>query len=318
MENINSSIPTSSEPTPAVASKLPRRLVFLLLTLVAVIIGVFSWQTYFSQKFFNKEPVLEDKAVAKVGEELIYQQDLQQVQIAVPTGTPGASVSERKLNQNDALQILVAQSIILQGARDDGLVTLDTTVFNSKDKNLRKRAELVNEINQKINDRADGTRGWIFSFRFNTLPGTTYEQDKTLAYNKVKELHDQIKTGKITFQQAGENIKNDSSLSKITPDYQNQVPYQFWSKSPQPITFFPKFDKILYSLKQGETSDIYQARGSDYVGGKVAEGTSSGIQEDSGETAYLFGQITSIANSGKPDAGTWFEGKSKQYEVTYY
>lgn len=247
---------------------------------------------------FIKDP---KKAVAKVGEEIIYQQDLD-VEIAKQPNFPSTPSAKTQL-----LQKIASDSAILQGAAQEGLVTLDKTVFNSTEKDYLKRIKLVEELKSKVTGQADSISGTIIAIWFHNIKigPLGLEKSKQMAYDKITKLQSEVKTGKITIEQAGEAIKKDTSLAQIDPAYASNALLNFKINRGQQLTGDKKFNDALSSLKVNEISDVFLGQDRNSVGKTF-------------DALYHFGQIKQRIESGKPSFTDWFALKAKKYALTIY
>lgn len=250
----------------------------------------------------QRQEQIPQGAIAKVGEEYIYQRDLD-IELSLQ---PSASESGiRKI----LLDKLAEDSVIIQGAKDDKIVEIASDVYNSSDKDYVKRIQVVKEIKKKVEESEDSIRGTILTIWFaNVEIGPLgYERAKQVAFEKISKLHKDVKEGKITIKQAGEVIQNDKSLAQIDKAYKTNAVLEFKANKNETITFNKSFNDALWKLSDNEMSEIST--------GTVLE-RSSGKQVDAN---YVFGQIEKHIRSGRFESfDKWLEDKRKLYEVVYY
>lgn len=193
--------------------------------------------------------------IAKVGDELIYQRDLDLELVAYP---PLGSLEERKIF---LLEKIATDSAILQSAKKDGLIKqLDATIFNSEDKDYLKRIKIVEDVKNTINSKTDQIKGTIISiwfYNFGKVGSLGYDRGKEFALEKITKLHNDVKSGKMTINQAAEAIRNDSSLAQIDESYKSNAQYDFIISPNQDLTGDKDFDKFLQTASKNQVSDIY-------------------------------------------------------------
>lgn len=236
----------------------------------------------------KSQPNTQNKIIAKVGEENIYQKDLD----AALTGLSKISTaSQSAILKQQVFDQLIQDSVILQGGQADGLIKLDNTTFNSTNKDYGKRATLVDQVRKAVFDQTPGSKGTVVTVWYKQA------KDKSLASDKISQLRQEVADGKITIQQAIDNIKADNTLAKLDPNYQINAGFAFSSQKDRPATTYPEFDNILQSLKPGETSSVYEA-------------TKSG---------FLFGQVSKVVTTTSViDFSDWLAQKQKIYPVQIF
>lgn len=244
-----------------------------------------------------------EQAIVKVGEETIYKKDLDTELASYP---PSIKTEDRT---KTLLDKIIYDSIILQGAAADKFIKLDPTVFNSPRKDYAARIKLVQEAQRIILSKEDSISGVVVGiWFFNTKPGKVgYEKGQQIALAKITELHNDVMAGKITIEEAGTVIKNDSSLAQVDAIYKNNAMFKFTITKEQKISFDPEFDKVIRQLKVGEISDVFLLNDQNPQSGKMIP------------ALYTFAQVQKIIQNGS--VGTfedWIANKKKQYEIKYY
>lgn len=238
---------------------------------------------------------------ATVGEENIYQKN---VDILVANATRGIGVDYNKLFTDK----LIEESIVLQSARKDKLVTLDNSVFNSENIDLIKRSALVKQIKDAIENKADKIEGSVISIWFynDVLGSLGLEGGKKFAFDKITPLQNQVKSGIITTKEAADRIRNDASLGQIDENYYHNAIFDFSANKGSKISFDASFDKVLWSLKEGETSDVYLLKDKNVDTGEIVD------------ALYVFGQVTKkTAKDGANGFDAWLNDNKKLYAVRY-
>lgn len=308
-QQMNNSIPPQSSQS-ATTKKIILSLVALLLILT---IGGLVWQRFATQRNKQNPPVnktAENLYSIKVGNELIYKEDITKMVSLGLVASPSATQPElEKLAQGK----IIYESIVLQGAETDGLITLDKNVFNSPAKDYAKREQLVQEVRKNIDKQSVGTHGTVIYLWFNNPDSSiTYEEAKQITFTKMKDLQSKVKNKEMTIEQASQLIKNDEELRLVNKNYSINSSVDFNIQGSPNITFFPKFDSILRSLKTGEVTDLYLAKDSEYS-------IESDKKHSDIDAVYMFGQVSKIITTKEMiDFSTWYEQKQTKYEVKYY
>ena len=204
---------------------------------------------------------------------------------------------------------LIEESIILQSARKEKLTTLNSSVFNSETLDLNRRSALVKQIKETIEQKADKIEGSVVSIWFYnvTLGSLGFEEGKKFAFEKITPLQKQVKDGLITIKEAGERIKNDTSLAKIDKNYYYKAIFDFSTSKGGRISFDDSFNQLMWSLKEGETLDVYLLKDKIVDTGEMTD------------AVYMFGQVTKkINNDGSMGYDAWLKENKKLYEVRYF
>src|SRR3989344_9557888 len=225
---VNNVIPPNNDMTNHHKKKKQTAAVLFFLT-IAIIAGIVLYPRLAKQVPFLKktvqappERIAEKKdpntAVMKVGDELIYQEDFDFEKSQYP---PVKGVDVNKL----LVDKITADSIILQAAKADGVITLDNSVFNSQNKNYLKRVKLIQQAKKTINEKSDSISGsyvaiWFFN---DVAPKIGVEKAKQIALEKITKIHADVRSGKLTMKQAGETIAKDKSLEDTDPAYQTNA-----------------------------------------------------------------------------------------------
>lgn len=242
-------------------------------------------------------------SIAKVGDEYIYSADFDTENNLYPPA-PGSDSKKVILDR------LTEDSIILQGAQEDGLAKLDLTVYNSKDKDYKKRVELVAKVKNDIKNQSDTYKGTIVAIWFlNDRVGPLgYEKSKQIALEKITKLHGDVKSGKITIQQAGENIKRDSSLAQLDKAYKSNAIFNFYSTKDDPPTYDDNFNQALFNLPAKGISEVFTGKSADLDNNNQLT-----------DAYFIFGQLKEKAGSGKYISfDDWLNKKKGIYSVEIY
>lgn len=242
-------------------------------------------------------------SIAKVGEEYLYQTDFNAEMNLYPS--TGGTDSKQFI-----LERLITDSIILQGAQSDGIIKLDSPVFNSKNKDYKKRVELTAKVKNDIKNQSDTYKGTIVTIWFlNDHVGPLgYEKAKQIALEKITKLHNDVKSGKITIEQAGEAIKRDSSLAQLDKAYKSNALFSFYSTKDDPPTYDDDFNQALFNLPAKSTSEVFTGKSADLDNNNQLT-----------DAYFTFGQLKEKAGSGKYiSIDDWLNKKKGIYSVEIY
>lgn len=306
-------LPSNPDSLPQSHSERKKYLFIILGIVVLLIIGVFVylWQKQsINLSSINKTTQQNslEKVIIKVGEENIYQKDLNYLKKLLPQTL---QVNFDSGQSKTLLDQLIQDSIILQGAAQDKLIQLDSSIYNSLEKNYAKRGEVIKKILTDIDNQRPGVRGTVIGIWFNNSISTTsslsYKERQNIALTKITQLHNQVKTNQLSVQQAQDKIVHDVTLLQLDKDYKENASFDFITSATQPATTFPDFDKILLLLKPGEVSSIYTVQ------------SSKPGQNNKVPTAYLFAQATTVVTLNKSLLfKDWLAEKQKTFSIIFY
>jgi hypothetical protein len=273
-------------------------LIFFLL-IVGVIYGSFKYQS----NMFSADTPTDNDVLLKVGKETIYYKDLSTELASYPDRSDGSA-------KGIVTQKLIDDSVILQGASDEGLVDLDVSVFNSIDKDYAKRISLIEDIKANLNKDSVSAKGYVVSiwYRNNGYIGPRgLAASKELARKKLEVVRQEVVSGRMSIQTAGNVIKNDSSLKELDLAYKNNAifPFTLYRGSDKKVTLSSDLDESLASLSTGGVSTLYTG---------VAEDPQTG---ESYDAVYMFGQVTEKDSSTREyqTFDDWLQVKKQIYEV---
>lgn len=260
--------PTTSSPIPQMKQPQPqssgsRRWLWLIGVTLLCLIAVFgliqlAQKTTLSQlqeqlgwNFLTQQHT-GNPALFRVGEETLYQSDLDFEKSAYPTAVTAdveAALSEK----------IQEDSIILQESAKKGLIVLDASIYNDPDKDYQKRLDQVavaktglfaNELTAK---QGEGVAIWFM----NTVPAPMgYEAGKKLALEKITALHQQVVAGEMTMKDAGEQIASDTSLERVDPAYKSNAYFSFVVVPEKQVVFDKAADAIIRATEPGAVTDI--------------------------------------------------------------
>lgn len=290
--------------------RIPKKLIIIILGLLVILmLGVVIFQTLQRNRSLpllgshqaNTTPPAPG-VIARVGEELIYQRELDIELSAYPPSLP---LEQRKTL---LIQKIATDSAILQMAKKDNLVAnLDDSIYNSPNKDYLKRLKTVTEIKNKVEGESGKIAGaivsiWFYNFGVNAPIG--YDKGKELALQKITKLHTDVKSGKMTIEQAAESIRNDSSMSQLDPgSYKQNALQPFDTSAEDVITHNTDLDKQLRTLPVGGVSDVFLS--------------TEPFFDKPG--FYQFGQVTDKVNNSKFGSfSEWLTKGQKNYAITLY
>lgn len=287
----------------------------ILVILLGVLLGVFLMKgtstqkgviaSLFPQKNDSNSQPKPKNAIAKVGDEYIYQSDLDTELATYPTK---ADESVKKM----LLSKLVKDSIVLQAAKKEKLLSqsaLTKIIYNSSEKNYMKRINAIQQVEKKIDASLDQISGTIVSIWFNNMfpPKMGLEAGKKEAYRRISELRNKVANKEITIEDAGKLVITDSTLAELDPGYQNNGLVTFSVKWGKRITIDDKLDAFILTLKPGQVSDVFLGR------------NVNGFTDKLEDAFYAFVQVTNrVDNGNTKDFNAWYEQQKKNYAVTYY
>lgn len=272
-------------------------IVFVLIILV--ILAIISLVLYYFLKI--KQTVPGDKVIVKAGEEEIYKEDFDFEFASYPLNA--------QIDKKIILDKLINDSVILQSAQKEGLITLDPTVFNSPSKNYLKRIDLIGTAKNKVNEGKESIQGKVISiFVLNGPVGPLgYEKSRQIVFDKITSLQARVKANEITVDQAIEEIKDDSGLEQIDKAYKTNASFNFIREKDEPITRIDKMNEQLRTLKEGEVSDIF------------AYAYKNSQTKEEFDTYYSFGIVEKVVkNPNLPNFETWLNNGKKNYEISIY
>lgn len=238
-----------------------------------------------------------DQYLAKVGEERIFQTDVDYLK-ELYSGNPN------EVSQDQYLKKLAQDSAILQGAAAAGLVELDPEFYDTPEKNQLMRQKKLQDVRQAIDKSENTISGVVISIWFanETPPKIGYEQAKKVALEKISALHADVKSNKITIEQAGQRVQSDTSLADLDIVYDVNAIYKFSRSQGEQITLSTDFDEMLWKTPQGGVTDVYLAK---------ATPTYSDKEMDA---LYMFGQIkTKKTNGSFTNFDDWTVEQEKKY-----
>lgn len=279
-----------------------RKFLFIaLIILVPIIIGALAYFFLYSQ---NKGPA-NSKIIAKVGDESLFQKDFEVEYTSFPKS--GSSLSDKQV-KDMLVAKMIRDSVILQGAAEENMVSLDQSVFNTYSKDYYKRTRLVasaEALLKKQEGKLEGSR--LAMYIFNVAFGRNgYAKSKEMAMSKMRALYEQVRLRKITMQQAAEKIRADEFLSGNDVNYKGNAYFEFKAGKGEKITSFPEFDSMIQKLNLGEITSLYVAK------------DKHPVTKEPIDAIVMFAEVTRVPVGIQKTFDEWYAEKSGQYEVKIY
>lgn len=243
----------------------------------------------------------EPDVIAVVGEEYLYSEDLN-TELSYTRGTVTSS------KEDDILEKMIRDSVILQAAEEEGVIQLDESIFNARDKDYAKRTQTVRKIEDAINVQTVAIEGEVVTIWFNNVvPGPAgYEAGKQIAFEKISALHEQVQSGRLTMEQAGERIRQDEEIAQADPSWKANTYHAFSAQSDDRITADPTVSEQIHSLGEGDVSEVFTGQGQDAKTGEMIP------------SFYSFAQVSEKQTDSVGGFDEWLSDKLTDYETTIY
>jgi hypothetical protein len=207
------------------------------------------------------------------------------------------------------IEKLVQDSVVLQGSRDEGLLSLDSSFYNSQSKSYSKRLKEITRAKELINSRMDNVSGEIITVWFhNNEPSEFgYERGKILAKEKIDAIYKKVTSGELTMLQAKNTLLADPDIKKLDPSaYQTNLYMEFKDvQSGQKITADKVFDSTIRLTKVGTYTPIVSI-----------QGKARGTNNQTIDLLYAFAYVHSrneVSLGGNYDA--WLQKYKSKYKV---
>lgn len=299
--------PTTPEASPKPRIVIQKRTLFIILAAIILLIiasiGFFLFQnTQKKTTEMTKNDTSTPKgAIAKVGDEYIYQKDLDTELANFPGATDEAT--KKRL-----IQKLVKDSIILQAGEKDKLIQLHDTTYNSGDKKYMERIAEVKAVEKAVDSKTDQISGEMISIWFNNqLPAKIgIEKGKEEAFKRITALQKRVAAKEITMKQASELILSDPSYANLDYGYANNALIPFSYPKGKQITVDSDFDDVLWKTPQGGVTPVFLGKTLDAAGKEI-------------EAYYIFGKVDKKIDDGNTlDFNRWYNSVKGNYDITYY
>jgi hypothetical protein len=242
-------------------------------------------------------------SIVRVGNEYLYQKDLD---TEIQYSPPMKNVDKNKF----FLDKMIRDSIILQGASEDKLITLDDSVFNSPNKSYTKRTKLALDAEKAVTGKSKSISGTIITIWFlnGNMPGLLgYDKSKEVAYQKISALYDQVKDKKITIQQALEINRKDETRHDLDSSWKMNPGLTFSAAEGETITFDKAFDNKIRALNKGEMTEVTALK-------EVTKVIGNGQPVD---VLYAFAEVSDKKTDSLKPFDEWLKEKQQKYGVSY-
>ncbi len=242
-----------------------------------------------------------DIAIARVGEETIYQSDL----FYYVARHPG-DVDDEVL---DSLRTaLFQQSAILQGAADEGIITLDNSFYNRNGKDMEARAEALQTVQQAFEENVWKSGSIVMIFMYNSAePPMGYDAAKELAFEKLSVAYERVQSGELSMQEAALLLESDEELYAVDPALQGNTFIAFEASGQTDSVIFDEDvnDQIL-ALEAGQTSDILTGRNAHPLTGEIID------------VFYAFARVDEDQGLAAESYEEWVSEVEQRYDVETY
>lgn len=296
-----------------------KRLLLFIALIVIVLITVLAVIYYFQKirpmptsQNLSPTEIASQQIVAKVGDEYLYQKDLNyQINTFYPSSSTDSAMKQEATTKS--LDKLINDSIILQEAQKNKLTIAPKEAYNNPNKNIFLRNQAIASATAKLSDQfVSRISGEEVSIWFNNgsypPPKMGVDAAKKFALEKMQAIFADLKSGKITFAEAGNQIKNDKSLINVDRSYQTNAYSVFKDKAQNlPIFNDPNINNVIWTLRPGEISNILTAN--DFHNGDPSKPY---------EALFKVIKVTDKVTSAATDFPAWLKAERAKYEVTKY
>lgn len=289
--------------------KNPEKTIKMILGVLGLlgVLGVFYFFNINKPTPIQPEPTSKTtSAVAKVGEEELFQSDLDYY-LTIYFAGQGQTAKDK------ALQKAIDDSIILQEGLKSGFISLNQAVFNSSYKNMASRSALIETAGKKIEQKNIKTiSGEIVSMWFNNAnsyppPSIGIEKAKQTAKQKVDAIYQDLKPGKITMPQAAQRIRSDSSQGLIDPSYLGNAYSKFTNLTRDQKLFADQsIDDAVWDMSKNELSPVLLAKDLDNKNNQLFE------------AFYTIIKVTNTSSGNLVGLEELIRGLRSQYEIIRY
>lgn len=253
----------------------------------------------------QKSPPPAPGVIATVGEEYIYQSDLDDLLSSYP---PTLRTSEE--GKKAALQFLTEESITLQAGAKEEIINLSPSFYNSSSKDRTLRAQQAERVRTVLESNTGKISGSVFSIWFfnnNQAGSAGYEEGKKIAFQKITQYRQQMISERLSPDELAARIKADTDLAKLDFVYKQNAIYTFENVGQDDeITIDEGFDKEIRKLKVNQVGNIY-----------LAKAPYQGAERDA---LYMFAYVTKNETSDVPyrSVEEWLQLQKKNYAVTTF
>lgn len=250
----------------------------------------------------NKPKVPALGAVMTVGEEILYQTDLDRFLQVLPPGLP----DREKIARNSMME----ESIALQAGAKAGVITLGDSFYNARNKDFEQRSSRYVAVQEGIRQRTARISGSVLTLWFfnnNQAGSAGYEQGKRIAQQKMTDLQSRVSKRELTMEEAAAELKQDTSLERLDVVWQQNAIFTFEDVGPdEQITFDETFNNAIRAVPVGGVTNL-----------TLLSVDSNGTQR---EALYTFAQVNAKTNGSITEGSfeEWLSVQKQNYEVIEY
>ncbi len=234
-----------------------------------------------------------NEIIATVGDEAIYQSDLDQAKkyLAVENQTDDQVVDK-----------IMEESVLLQEGK--AIVKLTSDIYSSPNKDYAKRLEAVKKVRDFYMQEMTGSNkkvvGSLISIWADNYSKEPFDLDanKKAAFEKITPLRDAVKAKQISPEQAAQEIVKDSSWRSVDYSYDKNAFMGFEMEDPkQEVVRKSEINGMIWNLKEGDTTPVVY------------------VEISNREKFYAFAKATKVET--KSDTKTydqWLAGVKQKYK----
>lgn len=269
-----------------------------------------------------------DAPIMKVGEETLYGCDLNAMFVIsdIKTYIQPQSLSPQLSQLNAVLDLLITDSALLQEAEKTGDVELNANIYNNPQKNTEERFATLRQVRKLFDGKYEKTVDFeAISIYFHNQeePAIGTEKSRQAAEIKMNALYERLKSGEITMEQAGQEIKADKiigdtsevSLAQMDPvfrenAYFNVKGHKFFAR----IFRDEVYDDELRSLGEGQMSTVRVCKDYKYTSEELlrAEETGEPLNAPFIDSCFIIFKVNKINLGLFPDSNTNVENHVQQ------
>lgn len=241
--------------------KLPTKFIVIIAIGIIGLIGLFIYlqsnnqDKEQAQPWNNNPKFAPTIQLATVGEQPIYGNDLNYV---LYTNYPNNTFNEQQAKEV-ALKSVATTSAILQAAKAQNVSNVSDTLLTAPDPEARQQT--ADKILDQIEKDTSKFSTSIISIWYYDMdpPQISETQARQTARTKMAQLYNQIKSGTLTMQQAGDRIKADTTLARLDTNYEGNAysENKNWTLD-NPAFSFEELNQVALKLQPGQVSDLIE------------------------------------------------------------
>lgn len=253
-----------------------------------------GWEDYVAYSKSDGARYKCDAPIMKVADETLFGCDLNAIFVIsdIETYISPQPLPPQSSKLNAALDMLITDSALLQEAGKQGDVYLTADFYNNPQKDTVKRYEQLRIIKPLFEGKYEKTVDFeaiAIYFHNQEEPAIGTQVAREAAQTKMNALYERLKSGEITMEEAGNEIKADKiigdtsgvSLSQMDPvfrenAYFNVKKHKFFSR----IFRDPVYDDELRSLGEGQMSTVRVCKDYQFTTEEMFAAQESGEQLD--------------------------------------